>query len=221
MAENEPEYLKALRAQQARRKGGASQGGAAQAGGGQGGSVQEREALKWARETAERDPVVQPSVRGAKCLLLFKPASIDNRAPVMLDGVESREALAARLKLAEQNGQEVIGLYEVQSARPLTAERKGDEITFAAGRARPLPKAMSPEQMIRKAASQAEELAKTRKFDDRGFGGGGRGGRGGGRGEGAGRGGERGPRSGGDRGGAARGGGGAGGGTGGAESQGG
>ncbi|HEU4697920.1 MAG TPA: hypothetical protein VFS40_01965 [Gemmatimonadales bacterium] len=188
MAENEPEYLKALREQQERRKSGAKGAAAPAQTGGM--TMQEREAVKWAREVGgKQEPQVQPSVRGARCVVLFKPASIDGRAPLVLDGVPSREALAERLRVADSNGQEVLGCYEVTTARPLEVEKKGTEYGFTPGRARELPKPMSPAQMIRQATRQAEELAKSRKFDDRD-----RGGRGGGPGRGGqGRGGGRGP----------------------------
>ena len=198
MAEKEPDYLKAMRDQQARQKQTSGKGGNATPAQREGLSMQEREAVKLAREAADgKDVVVQNSLRGAKAAVLFKPASIDGRAPITLDGVPTREGLGERLKVAEQNGQEVLGCYEVATARPLEVERKGGEISFKAGKARALPKPMSPDAMIRKAAKEAEELAKSRKFDDRG-GFGGRGGQGGGRGGQGGQGGGRGP--GGDRG---------------------
>jgi hypothetical protein len=184
MAENEPDYLRAMREQQARRKGeGAPKSKSGPAGSSEM-SLQEREAVKWAREVADKqEPQILPSIRGARCVVLYKPASIDGRAPLMLDGVASREALAERLRVADSNGQEVLGAYDVTAARTLEIEKTGTEYSFKNGPARAVPKPMSPAQMIRQATRQAEELAKSRKFDDRDRGGfsgrGGPGGRGG------------------------------------------
>jgi hypothetical protein len=109
----------------------------------------------------------------------------------MLDGVASKEALLSRYEAATSFGDKVIGLYDISSSRPLTVETKEGKTTFVAGPVRLVAKAMSPEQMIRKAAAEASQLAKTRKPDDlmkgnrgaRGAGGsGGRGGGAGGRG---------------------------------------
>ena len=71
----------------------------------------------------------------------------------------------------------MLGCYELTTARPLTHEIKDGEVVFTAGKPRETIKAESPERMIRRAAKQAEMLAKTRKVDDRGGAGRGRGGR--------------------------------------------
>lgn len=167
MANDEPEYLKALRRSQERIKGGSTAPRA--------GAVSpkeaplapaEREALRWARETAGQDVRPGPALRGSKCAFLSQPKTYDGKAPILLDGVASKEALLSRYEAATSFGDKVLGLYDIASARPLTVETKEGKTTFVPGPVRQVTKAMSPEQMIRKAAAAAEQLAKTRKPDD-------------------------------------------------------
>jgi hypothetical protein len=84
----------------------------------------------------------------------------------MLDGVASKEALLSRYEAATSFGDKVIGLYDIASSRPLTVETKEGKTTFVPGPVRQVARALSPEQMIRKATAAAEQLAKTRKPDD-------------------------------------------------------
>ena len=170
---DEPGYLKALRASQQKKK-----GTAAPAAGGKHAptSGEEREGLRWAAEVAKGDVTSAPSVRGAGCVYLFSPRTFSGKAPVVLHGVADRAALAQRVAAAAAAGETVLGCYDVRERKPLTARGEGGAIVFDAGPARALPKAVSPEQMIRRATQEAEELAKTRKTDDRDRGG--RGGRG-------------------------------------------
>ena len=171
---DEPGYLKALRDQQRRQKNergreaGRSDSSLTAAP-----SRNEREAIKWAREVAKQDPQVSPTLRGAAAAVLFKPASIDDRAPITLEGVPSREALARRLDTAANLGHEILGLFDVSTTRPLTASRGPDGTTFSAGSPRITGQQLSPEQMIRRAAKEAQQ-ARMRRPDDRGRGGKGR-----------------------------------------------
>lgn len=181
MSKDEPEYLKALRRSQERKKvepaprrAGAAPTEAPFAPG-------EREALRWAREVAGQDVRPAPSLRGAKCAFLSQPKTYDGKAPIMLEGVANKEALLSRYEAASSFGDKVLGLYDIGSARPLTIETKEGKTAFVPGPARQITKAMSPEQMIRKAAQAAEQLAKSRKPDDLMRGGRGKGGGGGGR----------------------------------------
>lgn len=176
MAHDEPGYLKALREQQRRQKHGQSPaGGRADSSLSAGPSRHEREAIKWAREVAGQEPQVSPTLRGAATAILFKPASIDDRAPIMLEGQASRDALAKRLETASSHGHEVLGLFDVTTTRPLTAERGGEGVKFAAGSPRLTGPQLSPEQMVRRAAKEAQQAARTRRpTDDRGRGGKGR-----------------------------------------------
>lgn len=171
---DEPGYLKALRDQQRRQKSQRPQGGRSDSSLTSAPTRNEREAVKWAREVAGQDPQVSPTLRGAAAAILFKPASIDDRAPIMLEGVPSRDALAKRLEKAKSYGHEVLGLFEVSTTRPLTAARSGEGTTFEAGSPRIIGQELSPEQMIRRAAREAQQAARTRKPDDRGRGGKGR-----------------------------------------------
>lgn len=169
---DEPGYLKALRAAQQKKKAGP----APVAAGGKhaSSSLEEREALRWATEVAKGEVTSTPSVSRAGCVFLFSPRTFTGKAPVVLHGVADRAALAQRVAAAATAGETVLGCYDVRERKPLTPRGEGGAIVFDAGPARALPKAVSPEQMIRRATQEAEELAKTRKTDDRG----GRGGRG-------------------------------------------
>jgi hypothetical protein len=163
---DEPEYLKALRRSQERAKGAAAPALGAQTAKETPLAPAEREALRWARETAGQDVRPGPTLRGAKCGFLSQPKTYDGKAPIMLDGVASKEALLSRYEAATSFGDKVLGLYDIASARPLTVETSEGKTTFVPGPVRQVAKAMSPEQMIRKAAAAAEQLAKTRKPDD-------------------------------------------------------
>jgi hypothetical protein len=180
VANDEPEYLKALRRSQERKKSGPDPRSAAPNLNEAPFSPAEREALRWAREVAGQEVRPSPSLRGAKCGFLSQPKTYDGKAPIMLDGVASKEALLSRYEAATSFGDKVLGLYDIVSARPLTIETKDGKTTFVPGAARQVAKPLSPEQMIRKAAQTAEQLAKSRKPDDlmRGRGKGGGGGRG-------------------------------------------
>lgn len=173
MSNDEPDYLKALRRSQERKKGPSPRPGAdgpkeAPL------SPAEREALRWAREIAGQEVRAGPTLRGAKCAFLSQPKTYDGKAPILLDGVGSREALLTRYEAATSFGDKVLGCYDLVSSRPLTIETKDGKTNFVAGTARQIARSMTPEQMIRKAAQAAEQLAKTRKPDDRkGRGGGG------------------------------------------------
>ena len=145
---------------------------------------------------------------------MLQPITPFGKPAVTLEGLSSRDALAERINAAQGAGENVLGCYELTTGRPLSSELVEGKVTFTAGAKREIMKAESPERMIRIAAKQAEELAKTRKYEDpsrspRGGqgGGSGRGGPGGSGGQGAGgRGGPGGGQGGGGRGGPAGGG---------------
>jgi hypothetical protein len=173
---DEPEYLKAIKRTQERRAASAparaESSGATQ----RGPTPAEREATRWAREVGGRDVRVAPSLNGAKVALLVQPITPFGTPPVTLEGLPDREALADRVRAAQGAGDNILGCFELTTGRPLTAELRDGKVTFSAGAARQIMKAESPERMIRIAAKQAQELAKSRKADDRD-----RGGRGSGR----------------------------------------
>lgn len=161
---DEPGYLKALRAAQEKKKGPA----APQAAGKHTPfTAEEREALRWAAEVAKGEVPAGPSLAGAGCVYLYSPRTFTGKAPVVLNGVADRDALARRVAAAATSSETVLGCYDVRERKPLTPRGEGGAIVFDAGPARALPRSVSPEQMIRQATRQAAELAKTRKPDDR------------------------------------------------------
>lgn len=172
---DEPEYLKALKRNQERQKAGVpGKPGTAPAAKGQTATPAEREAHRWAREVGGKEVRIAASVTGAKVAFLVRPITPFGIPPVTLEGLQSREALAERIKSAPGAGEEILGCFELTTGRPLTPEVQEGNVNFTAGTAREIMKAQSPERMIRLAAKQAEELAKTRKVDDRDKGGRGR-----------------------------------------------
>lgn len=177
VSNDEPEYLKAIRRSQEQRKPVAEPRTAGPPGRPAAPTPAEREATRWAREVGGKEVRVAPSLVGAKVAALVQPITPFGTPPVTLEGFPSREALAERVKSAQGAGENVLGCFELTTGRPLTAEVQEGKVAFTAGAPRQIMKAESPERMIRKAAKQAEELAKARKSDDRVKGGRGQGGR--------------------------------------------
>ena len=169
---DEPEYLKALRRSREHKKPGTGAAEASNAGK-NAPSPAEREATRWAREVGGRDVRLAPTLRGAKIAILVQPITPFGTPPVSLEGLASREALTERVKAAQGNGENVLGVFELTTGRPLTVETVEGKVNIVPGKPRTIMKAESPERMIRKAAAEAALLAKTRKPDE---------GRGGGRG---------------------------------------
>ncbi len=173
---DEPEYLKAIKRNLEQKKAGETVRAPDAGAKGGGPTPSEREATRWAREVGGKEVRVAPTLTGAKVALLVRPITPFGTPPVSLEGLASREALADRIRAAQGAGEEILGCFELTTGRPLTAEVAEGKVTFTAGAARQIMKAESPERMIRLAAKQAEELAKTRKLDDRDRGGRGSGG---------------------------------------------
>jgi hypothetical protein len=151
-------------------------------------NAQEREAVRWAKETAKAELRSIRKLAGARYAVLLKITGAGGTPSHALEGVESKEALTERVKTAGNMSEEVVGAYEVKGGRPLTVSNVDGQVTVSAGAPRPGAHPMSPEQMLRKAKAEAEERAKSnpREKDDlmkggRGRGGGGGGGGGGGR----------------------------------------
>lgn len=176
MSNDEPDYLKAIKRTQEQRKTGAP-APAEPPLRSRPPSPAEREATRWAREVGGKEVRVASSLTGAKVAFLVQPITPFGSPPVTLEGLQSREALAERIKAAQGAGENILGCFELTTGRPLTAEVQEGKVTFTAGPARQIMKAESPERMIRIAAKQAQELAKSRKSDDRDRGGRGPGGR--------------------------------------------
>jgi hypothetical protein len=176
VSNDEPDYLKAIKRTQEQRKSGAP-ARAEQTSRSRQPTPAEREAIRWAREVGGREVRVAPSLTGAKVAFLVQPITPFGTPPVTLEGLQSREALAERIKSAQGAGENILGCFELTTGRPLTPGMQEGKVAFTAGAPRQIMKAESPERMIRIAAKQAEELAKSRKLDDRDRGGRGSGGR--------------------------------------------
>jgi hypothetical protein len=187
VSSDEPEYLKAMRrAQEAKKSGNAPKEQAATKAGAQ--TPAEREAIRWGKEVGGKEINIPGPSAGAKCAILIHPITPFGTPRISLEWIADREALAARIHQAQGAGENVVGCFELTTGRSLTPETVEGKLTFVAGQPRQIPKAESPERMIRKAAAQAAQLAKTRKTENL-FGGhggkgtqGGHGGRGGARG---------------------------------------
>jgi hypothetical protein len=177
VSNEEPEYLKALKRRQEQQKAGAPKS-AAPSNKKSPPTPAEREAIRWAQEVGGKEVVISSTMSGARCAVLLHPITTFGKPRITLEGVADRDALAARLNAAVGSGENVLGCYEITTGRVLTANTVEGKTTFTAGPPRAVPKAESPERMIRRATAEAELLAKTRKVDD------GRGGRGGGGGRG-------------------------------------
>lgn len=141
-------------------------------------TIQEKEALKWAREQAAgADLKTTRDLGGARYVVLLKLASVTGTASLSLEGLPTREALLARLKRGPGMGEELLGAYEVKGGRPITVSMEGGEPVLAMGAARPGANPLPPEKMLRKALADAALREKTRGRDrdgDRGRGGRGR-----------------------------------------------
>ncbi len=165
MSNDEPEYLKALRRTQELQK--AASAKATPAGGTKTLSPAEREAHRWAKEVGGKEIRIAGSLASSKVAVLVQPITPFGKPQVSLEGLADRAALEERVKAAQGAGENIVGAYELTTGRPLTVEVNEGKVTFTPGAKREIMKAESPERMIRKAAKQAEILAKTRKVDDR------------------------------------------------------
>ena len=166
MPRDEPDYLKALREDRERRQSDTpktAKPALAKAVP----PPMEREAIRWAREVVGRQQFkVAPSLSGARCAVLTQPKSVLGIAPITLEGLPDREALIQRVKTAMGAGEIVLGCYEVTTGRPLAFTMQEGKPVFTPGLPRTIPKAASPEEMIRQATAQAELRAKSRKTGD-------------------------------------------------------
>ncbi len=172
MANDEPEYLKALRQNQEKHKAASTRTATSATSKVQ--SPAEREALRWAREVGGKDIRVAAGLASAKVAVLVQPITPFGKPQVSLEGVNDKAALEERVKAAQGAGENIVGAYEITTGRPLTVEVVDGKVNITPGQKREVLKAQSPEKMIRMATKQAEILAKTRKVDDRDRGGGGR-----------------------------------------------
>lgn len=161
----EPEYLQRLRrAQQERQeKAGKASPGARAEPGAPAYNAQEQEALRWARKLAAGTEL--RSIRGlagARFAVLVRLQSASGMRFLSVEGLASREALKERVKPGATVGEEVLGAYEVRGGRPVTIAFEAGQVALKMGDPLPSAHAVSPEKMLRQAASEAELRAKTR-----------------------------------------------------------
>lgn len=161
----EPEYLQRLRrAQQERLEKAGKAAPAARADAASPVySAQEHETLRWARELAAGTEL--RSIRGlsgARFAVLVRLQSASGMRFLSVEGLASRDALKERVKPGATVGEEVLGAYEVKGGRPVTIAIEAGQVALKMGEPRPGANPVSPEKMLRKAATDAELRAKTR-----------------------------------------------------------
>lgn len=126
-------------------------------------TVQEQEALRWAKERAGGVELRSTKgLAGARYAVLLKITSVTGTATLALEGLPSRELLVARLKRGTGMGEELVGAYEVKGGRPITVTMTGDQVQLTMGTPRPGANPLPPEKMMRKAEAQAAARARTR-----------------------------------------------------------
>ncbi|MBL8986355.1 MAG: hypothetical protein JNJ80_08795 [Gemmatimonadetes bacterium] len=165
---NEPEYLQRLRKSQEDRQ---KPAGPRPASAPVAQTVQEQEAIRWAKELAKGTELRSVrSLTGARFAALMRIQGASGVKFLSLEGFATREALVDRVKPGASVGEEVLGAYEVKGGRPVTvATDEAGQIVLKIGAPRPGANPVSPEKMIRRAEAAAAERAKTRpKNDDRG-----------------------------------------------------
>ena len=160
---DEPGYLKALKASQAKKQ----QAAPTPAGGKHSRTPEEAEAIRWGREVAKEDLSATPGLGGAGAAFLYSPRTFNGKAPVILQGVADRDALTQRVVGAASAGETVLGCYDIRARKPLTWKAEGGTIAFQEGPARKLPVQADPAKMLRAAQKQAEVDKKTRKVETR------------------------------------------------------
>jgi hypothetical protein len=160
----EPEYLQRLRRAQQERL---EKAGKAAPAGSEAGTpaytAQEHETLRWARELAAGTEL--RSVRnlsGARFAVLVRLQSASGMRFLSVEGLPSRDALKERVKPGATVGEEVLGAYEVKGGRPVTIAIEAGQVALKMGTPRPGANPVSPEKMLRQAATQAEQRAKSR-----------------------------------------------------------
>jgi hypothetical protein len=161
----EPEYLQRLRRAQQERLEKAGKGTAAvrPEAGAPAYSAQEHETLRWARELAAGTEL--RSIRGlsgARFAVLVRLQSASGMRFLSVEGLADRDALKERVKPGATVGEEVLGAYEVKGGRPVAIAIEAGQVTLKMGAPRPGANPISPEKMLRQAATQAEIRAKTR-----------------------------------------------------------
>jgi len=129
-------------------------------------TVQEQEALRWAREAAGTELRAKKDVSGAKYLIVIRVQAATGVPMTSCEGLASREALIERIKNAAFMSEDVVGAYEVRGGRPLAIGNEDGQVTLKAGAPRPGANPLPPEKMLRQATEAAVERAKSRPRDD-------------------------------------------------------
>lgn len=126
-------------------------------------SIQEQEALRWARGLAAGTELRSiRNLAGARFAVLVRLQSASGTRFLSVDGLPSREALRERVKPGATVGEEVLGAYEVKGGRPISIAIEEGQVVLKMGTPRPGANPLSPEQMLRKAEAAAEQRAKTK-----------------------------------------------------------
>ena len=112
----EPGYLKALKAAQAKKQNAAP----VRSGGKHTQTPEEAEAIRWGREVAKEDLSATPGMAGAGAAFLYSPRTFSGKAPIILQGLKDRAALTQRVVGAASAGETVLGCYDVHARKPLT-----------------------------------------------------------------------------------------------------
>ncbi len=165
-----PDYLKRLRQsreERARRAEKVASPARPEAAGTPQYTPQEQEAVRWARQLAGGSELRSiRSLSGARFAVLVRLQSATGARLLSLEGLANRDVLRERVKPGATVGEEVLGAYEIKGGRPVTIAIEEGQVVLKMGAPRPGGSApISPEKMLRKAALQAEQRAKSRAKD--------------------------------------------------------
>lgn len=169
---DEPEYLRRLRESRQARAGSATRTSPSP-----GLTIQEQEAVRWARQLAKGTELRSiRAISGARYAALIRIQGASGVHFLSLEGFPDRAALIERVKPGATVGEEVLGAYEVRGGRPVTiGTDEAGQVSLKMGEPRPGAHPVSPEKMIRKAQAQAAQREKERpRRSDRDRGGRGR-----------------------------------------------
>ena len=163
----EPEYLLRLRrAQQEKSEKGKDAASSRPEASAPNYSVQEQEALRWARELAAGTELRSiRNLSGARFAVLVRLQSASGLRFLSVEGIPTREALKERVKPGATVGEEVLGAYEVKGGRPVEIAMEEGQVALKMGAPRPGANPVSPEKMLRKATAEAVIREKNRPRD--------------------------------------------------------
>jgi hypothetical protein len=166
-----PEYLKRLRQAQEERARRSEKPAASESPAAPQYSPQEQEAIRWAKHLAGGELRTIRSIAGARFAVLVRLQSATGARFLSLEGLANRDILKERVKPGATVGEEVLGAYEIKGGRPVSIAIEEGQVVLKMGAPRAgAGQPISPEQMLRKAALQAEQRAKSRSKDGGGGG---------------------------------------------------